>query len=631
LRCVGATTLDEYRKRIEKDPALERRFQPVYVKEPSVGDTISILRGLKERYEIHHGVKIRDAALVAAAELSNRYLTERFLPDKAIDLIDEASSKLRMEIDTMPVELDEAERRIRRLEVERQAFFKDASDEAATQREKIDCEMGELSERRAALKTRWLGEKELIANVRKIKEDIESARQESDKAEREGNLEHAAELRYGRLPELASALERENGKLGDGGSERRLLREVVTDEDVADVISKWTGIPLSRMLETETEKLIHMEDRIRLRVVGQDHAVEMAANAVRRARAGIQDPDRPLGSFIFLGPTGVGKTELARALAEFLFDDENAMHRIDMSEYQEKHTVSRLIGAPPGYVGYEEGGQLTEVVRRRPYSVVLFDEIEKAHPEIFNVLLQLLDDGRLTDGQGRTVDFRNTVVIMTSNIGSEHIREILQDRERFTEAYWQEREGDQDIHECVMDDLKKTFKPEFLNRVDEIIIFNPLTRPMIKRIVDIQLHKMRKYLKGRRIDIILSERAKDALVASGYDSIYGARPLKRAMQREILNPLALKILDKSVLEGQTLRVDFFGGKMVFHNLEAGEEAGEGEEEEGVELEMVIGDKEEAGEGEEFQGAEEAVEGEEDENIDGTAYDGDDEEFQGVVE
>jgi ATP-dependent Clp protease ATP-binding subunit ClpB len=650
LRCVGATTLDEYRKRIEKDPALERRFQPVYVKEPTVSDTISILRGLKERYEIHHGVKIRDVALVAAAELSNRYLTERFLPDKAIDLIDEASSKLRMEIDTMPVELDEAERRIRRLEVERQAFVKDTSEEAGAQREKIEREMGELSERRAVLKTRWLGEKELISNIRKIKEDIESARTESDRAEREGNLEHAAELRYGRLPELTVALERENLKLGHNGSERRLLREVVTDEDIADVISKWTGIPLSRMLETETEKLIHMEDRIRLRVVGQDHAVEMVANAVRRARAGIQDPDRPLGSFIFLGPTGVGKTELARALAEFLFDDEDALQRIDMSEYQEKHTVSRLLGAPPGYVGYEEGGQLTEVVRRRPYSVILFDEMEKAHPEVLNVLLQVLDDGRLTDGQGRTVDFTNTVVIMTSNIGSDHIREILEDRERFTEAYWQEREGDEDIHESVMDDLKKTFKPEFLNRLDEIIIFNPLTRPMIKRIVDIQLHKMRKYLKDRRIDIILSERAKDALVESGYDAIYGARPLKRAMQREILNPLALKILDGSVQGGQTLRVDFergksgvtgvtggsggsggAGGKMVFRNIAEAEAAGSGadDDDEGVELEMVIrdaeddeagGEGEEDGEGEESEDGDESGEGAEGENIDGSAYD-----------
>ena len=478
LRCVGATTLNEYRKYVEKDPALERRFQPVFIKEPTVEDTISILRGLKEKYEVHHGVKIKDSALISAAILSHRYITDRFLPDKAIDLIDESASKLRMEIDSMPVELDELERKLRQHEIEKQGVMREDSKESREKLEKIKKEMSELQVKRDELRAQWLSEKEIITKIRSYKEQLEKTKIESEKAEREGDLTKASELRYGKIIELQKALEAENIRLAEAQHKRKMLKEEVDDEDVAEVVSKWTGVPVSRMLEGEIQKLLQMDDRLRLRVVGQDEAIEAVSNAVRRARAGIQDPNRPIGSFIFLGPTGVGKTELARALAEFLFDDENAMIRIDMSEYQERHTVSRLIGAPPGYVGYEEGGQLTEAVRRRPYSVVLFDEVEKAHPEVFNLLLQLLDDGRLTDSHGKTVDFRNVVVIMTSNIGSVHIQEMISEREKRPTAYWV-KNTQEDFKEKVMGDLKAFFKPEFLNRVDEIIIFNPLTRDLL--------------------------------------------------------------------------------------------------------------------------------------------------------
>lgn len=565
LRCIGATTLDEYRKYIEKDAALERRFQPVYVKEPSVEDTISILRGLKERYEVHHGVKIKDSALISAAVLSNRYISDRFLPDKAIDLIDEAASKLRMEIDSMPVELDEIERKLRQYEIEKQALLKDDSKDAREKLEKIGKEIAELQTRRDELRAQWLSEKEIILKIRDIKEQIEKTRLESERAEREGDLAKAAELRYGRLLDLQKALEAENKRLSELQSRRKMLKEEVDEEDIAEVVSKWTGIPVSRMLEGEVQKLIHMEERLRQRVVGQDEAIEAVANAVRRARAGIQDRNRPIGSFIFLGPTGVGKTELAKALAEFLFDDENAMVRIDMSEYQERHTVSRLIGAPPGYVGYEEGGQLTEAIRRRPYSVILFDEVEKAHPEVFNLLLQLLDDGRLTDGHGRTVDFRNTVVIMTSNIGSSHIQDLLAEREKGPAIYWG-KTNEEEIKEAVMNDLRAFFKPEFLNRVDEIIIFNPLSRGLLKEIVDIQINRMRRYLLEKGIDIVLTDKAKERIAELGYDPVYGARPLKRVIQREILNPLALRLLDKTFNEGDIVEVDLEDKTFVFRKL-----------------------------------------------------------------
>lgn len=562
LRCVGATTLDEYRKHIEKDPALERRFQPVYIKEPTVEDTISILRGLKERYEVHHGVKIKDSALISAAVLSHRYITDRFLPDKAIDLIDEAASKLRMEIDSMPVELDEIERKLRQYEIEKQAFMKDTSKDVQEKLKKIGKEMAELQERRDEFRAQWLSEKEIIAKIREVKEQIEKTKIESEKAEREGDLSKAAELRYGKLLELQKALDTQNKRLADAQSRRKMLKEEVDEEDIAEVVSKWTGVPVSRMMEGEIQKLLHMEERLRQRVVGQDEAIIAVANSVRRARAGIQDMNRPIGSFIFLGPTGVGKTELAKALAEFLFDDENAMQRIDMSEYQERHTISRLIGAPPGYVGYEEGGQLTEAVRRRPYSVILFDEVEKAHPEVFSLLLQLLDDGRLTDGHGRTVDFRNTVVIMTSNIGSAHIQDILLDRGKRPAAYWGNT-NDEELKESVMHDLKAFFKPEFLNRVDEIIIFNPLSKDLLKQIVDIQVNRMKGYLREKGIDLVLTDAAKERLAEIGYDPVYGARPLKRAIQREILNPLAVKLLDRTFKEGDTVEVDFEDGQPIF--------------------------------------------------------------------
>ncbi len=565
LRCVGATTLDEYRKHIEKDPALERRFQPVYIKEPGVEDTISILRGLKERYEVHHGVKIKDSALISAAVLSNRYITDRFLPDKAIDLIDEAASKLRMEIDSMPVELDEIERKLRQHEIEKQALIKDGSDDAREKLEKISRDMAEMQEGRDELRAQWLGEKEVIAKIRDIKQQIETTKIASEQAERNGDLSKAAELRYGSLLELRRSLEAENRRLAEVQSTRKMLKEEVDEEDVAEVVSKWTGIPVSRMLEAEVQKLLKMEERLGMRVVGQNEAITAVSNAVRRARAGIQDINRPIGSFIFLGPTGVGKTELAKALAEFLFDDENAMQRIDMSEYQERHTVSRLIGAPPGYVGYEEGGQLTEAVRRRPYSVILFDEVEKAHPEVFNLLLQLLDDGRLTDSHGRTVDFRNCVVIMTSNIGSSHIQEILIERSRRPSVYWG-NSNEEDLRNKVMTDLKSFFRPEFLNRIDEIIVFNPLSKELLKKIVGIQLDRMKKYIREKGIDIVLTDAAKEMFAETGYDPVYGARPLKRALQREILNPLAIKLLDGTFREGDVVEVDYKENRLEFSRL-----------------------------------------------------------------
>ncbi len=553
LRCVGATTINEYRKHIEKDPALERRFQPVLVREPSVEDTISILRGLKERYEVHHGVKIKDSALVSAAILSHRYIADRFLPDKAIDLIDEAASRLRMEIDSMPTELDEVERRIRQLEIEREAVKKEQDPASRERLARIEKEISELSEKRSGLRAQWQMEKGGIQKIRAIKEQTEQARIDAEKAEREGNLGRAAELRYGRLLELQKQLDAESAKLAAVQSQSKILKEEVDEEDVAEIVSKWTGIPVTRMIEGEMQKLLHMEERLRRRVVGQDEAITVVADAVRRARAGIQDPNRPIGSFIFMGPTGVGKTELARALAEFLFDDEQAMIRIDMSEYQERHTVSRLIGAPPGYVGYEEGGQLTETVRRRPYAVILFDEIEKAHPEVFNVLLQLLDDGRLTDGQGRTVDFKNTVVIMTSNIGSQYIQDLQNDEE--------------EMRRRVTEAMRQHFRPEFLNRVDDMVIFHPLDAEVLKQIVGIQVGLVQKRLADKKIEIELTESAKELLAEEGFDLVYGARPLKRVIQRDVLNPLAAKILAGEVKEGSRVIVDRIDRRLIFRTSE----------------------------------------------------------------
>ncbi|MBI5100890.1 MAG: ATP-dependent chaperone ClpB [Nitrospirae bacterium] len=570
LRCVGATTIGEFRKYIEKDPALERRFQPILIKEPSVEDTISILRGLKEKYEVHHGVKIRDTALVSAAMLSHRYITDRYLPDKAIDLIDEAASKLRMEIDSMPVELDEIERRLRQLGIEKQAVMKEDTKEGRDKNEKIGREIAELQGERDKLRAQWLTEKEAIKRIRDFKGRIEQTKIDSEKAEREGDLAKAAALRYGQLLELQKSLDAENTKLLEIQKKTKMLKEEVDEEDIAEVVSKWTNIPVSKMLEGELQKLLTMDDKLRHRVVGQDEAIEAVTNAVRRARAGIQDPNRPIGSFIFLGPTGVGKTELARALAEFLFDDENAMIRIDMSEYQERHTVSRLIGAPPGYVGYEEGGQLTEAVRRRPYSVILFDEVEKAHAEVFNLLLQVLDDGRLTDSHGKTVDFRNAVVIMTSNIGSTHIIDMLTEKEKNPSAYWVE--SDSAFKEKIMEDLKTFFRPEFLNRVDEIIIFNALGRDMLKKIVDIQVERMKKYIREKNIDLVLTDRAREYFAATGFDPVYGARPLKRVLQKSVLNELARKILDRTFGEGDTVEVDYAGDAVVFSKMAAAEVA-----------------------------------------------------------
>jgi ATP-dependent Clp protease ATP-binding subunit ClpB len=540
LRCIGATTLDEYRKRVEKDAALERRFQPVFVGEPSVQDTISILRGLKERYEVHHGVRIQDAALVAAATLSNRYITDRFLPDKAIDLVDEAASRVRVQIDSMPEELDQLERKRVQLEVEREALKKE-SDAASQERlKRVEREIAELRDSCSAMKARWDNEKGAIARVRELKEKREEMNAELERSERAGNLERAAELRYGELVQLAKELEAEQARLQELQSDGPLLSEEVTSEEIAEIVAKWTGIPVSKMLEGEQEKLLSMEEKLRQRVVGQDDALRAVSAAVRRARAGLQDPNRPIGSFIFLGPTGVGKTETARALAHFLFDDEQAMTRIDMSEYMEKHSVARLIGAPPGYVGYEEGGQLTEAVRRRPYSVVLFDEIEKAHPDAFNVLLQILDDGRLTDGHGRTVDFRNVVLIMTSNVGSQYIVELDEEAE---------------IVRRVDEALRAQFKPEFLNRVDETIVFHQLGREQLDRIVDIQLERVRALLLERRIELEVTPEAKTLLAEKGYDPHYGARPLKRVIQRYVQDPLAMRILEGEFPEGSKVVVD----------------------------------------------------------------------------
>ncbi len=544
LRCIGATTLDEYRKHIEKDAALERRFQTVLVDEPTVEETISILRGLKERYEIHHGVRIRDSALVAAATLSHRYISDRFLPDKAIDLIDEAASGLRIEIDSMPSELDELNRRARQLEIEREAVKKEKDPASAQRAEAIGKELAGLQEEIARLTARWQTEKQAIARIRDLKEKIEQARIEAEKAERAADLGRAAELRYGRLIELGKQLEAENVRLREIQKEGAMLKEEVDEEDVAEIVAKWTGIPVTRMLEGELQKLVHMEERLHRRVVGQDEAIHAVADAVRRSRAGIAEPNRPIGSFIFLGPTGVGKTELARALAEFLFDDEQAAIRIDMSEYMERHSVARLIGAPPGYVGFEEGGQLTEAVRRRPYSVLLLDEVEKAHADVFNILLQVLDDGRLTDGHGRTVDFKNTIVILTSNIASQEIQHLAHEPEKLREA--------------VFAALRERFRPEFLNRIDDVIIFHPLTEDQLKRIVEIQVDRVRARLAEKKITLELTDGAKEYLAAVGYDPVFGARPLKRAIQRDLLNPLAQKILEGAVREGQTVRVQ--GGR-----------------------------------------------------------------------
>ncbi len=551
LRCVGATTLDEYRKRIEKDPALERRFQPVLVSEPSVEDTVSILRGLKERYEVHHGVRIKDSALIAAAMLSKRYISDRFLPDKAIDLVDEAASRLRMEIDSMPTPLDERTRRIRQLEIEREGIRRDKDAPAQGRLEKVERDLAQLRKETDALATQWQAEKESIKKIREIKEKLESAKQEAERAEREGDLGRAAELRYGRMTELTKQLQAANARLQGLPGESRLLKEEVDDDDIARIVAKWTGIPVTRLIEAETKKLVRMEERLRQRVIGQDEAIVAVSNAVRRARAGIQDPKRPMGSFIFLGPTGVGKTELARALAEFLFDDEQAMVRLDMSEYMEKHTVARLIGAPPGYVGYDEGGQLTEAVRRRPYTVVLFDEIEKAHQDVLNVLLQLLDDGRLTDGKGRTVDFKNTVIIMTSNIGSREIQEAA-------------AEGDEArMRSRALEVLRDHFRPEFLNRIDDIVVFHPLTQEQLTAIVELQVRQLGRRLEEHHIQLVLTDQAKQHLARTGYDVVYGARPLKRMIQREILNPLAMKLLDGTLKEGQTVRVNAVDGGLVF--------------------------------------------------------------------
>ncbi|MGW8224757.1 MAG: ATP-dependent chaperone ClpB [Anaerolineales bacterium] len=538
LHLIGATTIDEYRKYVEKDPALERRFQPVYVNEPSVEETISILRGLKERYEVHHGVRITDPAVIAAATLSNRYITDRQLPDKAIDLIDEAAARLRTEIDSKPQALDEVDRQILQLEIERQALQKEKDKASKERLERLEKELADLREQANLLHARWGNEKEAISNLQSTKEQIETTRLEMERAERSADLERVARLRYGTLHELEEKLAQDEARLKELQTSGALLKEEVDAEEIATVVSRWTGIPITRLLEGETEKLIHMESRLHERVVGQDDAVGVVSNAVRRSRAGLQDPNRPIGSFIFLGPTGVGKTELARALAEFLFDDEQAMVRIDMSEYQEKHTVSRLVGAPPGYIGYEEGGQLTEAVRRRPYSVVLFDEIEKANREVFNVLLQMLDDGRLTDGHGRTVDFRNTVIIMTSNLGNQ---------------LW---EGG---HEVSRDEittvLQAHFRPEFLNRIDEIVIFHPLDREHLRQIVEIQLRRVADLLTERGFGLEVSPEAVDFLTEVGYDPDFGARPLKRAIQRELQDPLALSILSGDFLEGETIRVE----------------------------------------------------------------------------
>jgi ATP-dependent Clp protease ATP-binding subunit ClpB len=550
LRCVGATTIKEYRKHIEKDAALERRFQPVMVEEPTVEDTISILRGLKEKYEVHHGVRIKDSALVAAATLSHRYITDRFLPDKAIDLIDEATSRLRIEIDSMPAEIDAIQRKVTQLEIEKEALKKEKDRASKDRLEKIEKELSELKSEKEEMTDHWEKEREAISKIREIKERMEATRTEAQLAERQGDLSKAAELKYGRLIELEKSLEQENRNLEQLQSGRKMLKEEVDSEDIAEVVAKWTGIPVSRLMEGEKEKLLRMEERLERRVVGQKKAIIAVANAVRRARSGLQDPNRPIGSFIFMGPTGVGKTELARALAEFLFDDEQYMIRLDMSEYMEKHSVARLIGAPPGYVGYEEGGQLTEAVRRHPYSVILFDEIEKAHPDVFNALLQILDDGRMTDGKGRTVDFKNAVLIMTSNVGSQWIQELS-------------GKDDGEMERRVMDALRSTFRPEFLNRVDEMIIFKSLGAEEIKKIVDLQLGILAKRLESSKINLSLTDKARDFIARTGFDPVYGARPLKRTIQHLLQDPLAVKILEGSIREGDNVTVGVKNGQVVF--------------------------------------------------------------------
>jgi len=542
LRAIGATTLNEYRKYIEKDPALERRFQPVYVGEPSAEDTIAILRGLKERYEVHHGVRVKDAAIIAAAMLSQRYITDRFLPDKAIDLIDEAAAGLRMEIDSLPSEIDEIERRILQLEIERTALSKESDEHSRSRLAQIEKELSTLREQSNALKARWQSEKDAIGRIRKLKEEIDRLKTEEQRYERAGELSKVAEIRYGKLTAAEKELKEAQERLEKLQKDRPMLKEEVGEEEIAKVVSKWTGIPVGRLLEGEIEKLVHMEERLRQRVIGQDAALASVANAIRRSRSGLSDPRRPIGSFLFLGPTGVGKTELARALAEFLFDDEHAMIRLDMSEYMEKHSVARMIGAPPGYVGYEEGGQLTEQVRRRPYSVVLLDEIEKAHPDVFNVLLQILDDGRLTDGKGRGVNFQNTVIVMTSNAGSSAIFELA-------------AKDPKKAREQAMAALRELFRPEFLNRIDDIVMFSPLGKQQIERIIDLQLADVKKRLAERKIEIELTPAAKSLLLREGYDPAYGARPMKRAIQRLIQNPLALRILDGEVRPGETVLVD----------------------------------------------------------------------------
>ena len=547
LHAIGATTLDEYRKHIEKDAALERRFQPVHIEEPSIEDTISILRGLKERYEVHHGVRIKDSACISAATLSSRYIADRQLPDKAIDLIDEAASRLRMEIDSKPAELDEVDRRIMQLEIEREALKKEHDKASQERLQDLERELADLEERRKALRSRWEQEKSAIQAVRETKEEMDRVRHHIEEAQRTQDYERASELQYGRLSELHQQLQAQEERLNELQEDGAMLKEEVGSEDIAEVVSEWTGIPVSKLLEGERERLLRMEEALHRRVVGQEEAVEAVSNAVRRARAGLQDPNRPIGTFIFLGPTGVGKTELARALAQFLFDTEEAMIRIDMSEYQERHTVSRLIGAPPGYVGYEEAGQLTEAVRRRPYSVVLFDEIEKAHPEVFNTLLQLLDEGRLTDGQGRTVDFRNTIIIMTSNVGSRWIKD----------------RGVEEAREKVMEELDRIFRPEFLNRIDEIILFRSLTKENLREIVDIQMRRLRGLLDDRKMDLVLTDAARRHLAETGYDPVYGARPLKRVIQRQVQDPLALSLLRGQFDEGDTVRVDAPNGQITF--------------------------------------------------------------------
>ncbi len=551
LRAIGATTLDEYRKHIEKDAALERRFQPIMVSEPSVEDTISILRGLRERYEVHHGVRIKDSAIVAAAVLSNRYITDRFLPDKAIDLIDEAAARLRTEIDSMPAELDEIERQIRQLEIERQALKKETDKVSKERLVALEKQLAELAEKRTSLRSRWEQEKEVIGRIRALKAQLEEVRAEADRAERAADFAKAAELRYGKAVEIEKQIQAAQARLQELQGGHALLKEEVDEEDIAEIVGRWTGIPVSRLMEGEIAKLIKMEERLHERVIGQDEAVSAVANAVRRNRSGLSDPNRPVGSFIFLGPTGVGKTELARALAEFLFDNEQALIRLDMSEYQEKHTVARLIGAPPGYVGYDEGGQLTEAVRRRPYSVVLFDEIEKAHPDVFNILLQILDDGRLTDGQGRTVDFRNTVIIMTSNLGSQIIQEMA-------------GRPFEEVRESVLAVLRDHFRPEFLNRVDEVIVFRPLTQEQLGAIVDIQLKRLEKRLADRHIQLVVTDAGRKLLAQRGWDPVYGARPLKRTIQRVVQDPLAMMLLEGKFSDGDTVEVDVRNGELTFN-------------------------------------------------------------------